>query len=40
MSIVVAIVPSDYEAPGVSAFWEPLIGTGAWAITRVDDVRK
>jgi F-type H+-transporting ATPase subunit a len=31
---IVAAAPSDFEAPGVGEFWQPLIGDGAWAITR------
>lgn len=32
---IVAAAPTDFEAPGVSEFWQPLFGTsGAWAITR------
>lgn len=31
---IVAAVPSDYEAPGVADFWQPLIGSGNFAITR------
>lgn len=34
MSIVAAVVPKDYEAPGVADFWQPLIGDGPFAITR------
>ena len=34
MSILAAAVPADYEAPGVEEFWQPLIGSGATAITR------
>ena len=34
MSIVAAVVPMDYEAPGVHDFWDPIIGDGAFAITR------
>lgn len=34
MSILAAAVPADYEAPGVSDFWQPLIGSGSTAITR------
>lgn len=34
MSIVAAVVPTDYEAPGVGDFWQPLIGDGPFAITR------
>ncbi len=34
MSIVAAVVPTDYEAPGVQDFWDPVIGSGALAITR------
>jgi F-type H+-transporting ATPase subunit a len=34
VSIVAAVVPTDYEAPGVSDFWQPLIGDGPFAITR------
>jgi len=32
---IVAAAPTDFEAPGVSEFWQPLFGTsGPWAITR------
>ena len=31
---IVAAAPSEYTAPGVEEFWQPLIGDGAWAITR------
>ena len=31
---IVAAAPTDYTAPGVEEFWQPLIGDGAWAITR------
>jgi F-type H+-transporting ATPase subunit a len=34
VSIVAAVVPTDYEAPGVGEFWQPLIGDGPFAITR------
>jgi len=34
VSILAAAVPADYEAPGVSDFWQPLIGSGSTAITR------
>lgn len=34
MSLVAAAVPTDYTPPGVEDFWQPLIGDGAWAITR------
>ncbi len=34
MSIVAAVVPTDYEAPGVGDFWQPVIGSGPFAITR------
>lgn len=34
MSIAATVVPMDYEAPGVGDFWQPLIGAGAFAITR------
>ena len=34
MSILAAAVPAEYEAPGVSDFWQPLIGSGSTAITR------
>ncbi|HEX5857312.1 MAG TPA: F0F1 ATP synthase subunit A [Microbacterium sp.] len=33
MSLVSA-APSEYTAPGVEEFWQPIIGDGAWAITR------
>ena len=32
---IVAAAPTDYTAPGVGEFWQPLFGTdGPWAITR------
>jgi F-type H+-transporting ATPase subunit a len=31
---IVAAAPTDYTAPGVEDFWQPIIGDGAWAITR------
>ncbi|WP_323096761.1 F0F1 ATP synthase subunit A [Intrasporangium sp. YIM S08009] len=32
---IVAAAPTDFEAPGVSEFWQPLWGTdGPWAVTR------
>lgn len=32
---IVAAAPTDFEAPGVSEFWQPLFGTsGPWAVTR------
>jgi len=32
---IVAAAPTDYTAPGVEEFWQPLFGTdGPWAITR------
>ena len=32
---IVAAAPTDYTAPGVEEFWQPLFGTTApWAITR------
>ena len=34
MSVPAVAVPTDYEAPGVKEFWQPLIGEGAFAITR------
>ena len=34
MSVPAVAVPTDYEAPGVGEFWQPLIGEGAFAITR------
>jgi F-type H+-transporting ATPase subunit a len=34
VSILAAAVPAEYEAPGVSDFWQPLVGTGATAMTR------
>jgi len=34
VSILAAAVPAEYEAPGVSDFWQPLIGSGSTAITR------
>ena len=33
MSLVSA-APSEYTAPGVEEFWQPIIGDGIWAITR------
>ncbi len=34
MSFVAAVAPTDYTPPGIEEFWQPLIGDGAWAITR------
>lgn len=34
MSIVALANEATYETPGVQDFWQPLIGDGAWAITR------
>ena len=34
MSIVAAALPTEFTPPGVEEFWQPLIGDGAWAITR------
>lgn len=34
MSIPAAAIPADYESPGVKEFWQPVIGDGAWAVTR------
>jgi F-type H+-transporting ATPase subunit a len=34
VSVPAVAVPMDYEAPGVGEFWQPLIGDGAFAITR------
>ncbi len=34
MSIVAAVLPRDYTPPGVGEFWQPLVGDGAFAITR------
>jgi F-type H+-transporting ATPase subunit a len=34
VSVSAVAVPTDYEAPGVKEFWQPLIGDGAFAITR------
>jgi F-type H+-transporting ATPase subunit a len=34
VSVLAAAVPTDYEAPGVADFWQPLIGSGSTAITR------
>ena len=34
MSAIVAAAEGGYEAPGVADFWQPLIGEGAFAITR------
>jgi len=32
---IVAAAPTDYTAPGIEEFWQPLFGTdGPWAITR------
>ena len=31
---IAAVVPSDYEAPGIQDFWQPVIGDGPFAITR------
>src|SRR5699024_1425569 len=30
----VATVASEFQAPGPSDFWQPLVGDGAWALTR------
>ncbi|MDN5790854.1 MAG: F0F1 ATP synthase subunit A [Micrococcales bacterium] len=34
MSIVAAGLPMAFTPPGAEEFWQPLIGEGAWAITR------
>lgn len=35
MSLMVLPAASEgFEAPGVSDFWQPLVGDGAWAVTR------
>lgn len=34
MTSTVSIAAAEYEPPGVQDFWQPLIGEGAWAITR------
>jgi F-type H+-transporting ATPase subunit a len=34
VSILPAAVPADYVAPGIAEFWQPLIGEGAFAVTR------
>ncbi len=34
MSIVATALPQEYTPPGVGEFWEPLIGDGAFAVTR------
>ncbi len=34
MSVPLAADPGGFEAPGVSDFWQPLIGNGAFALTR------
>jgi F-type H+-transporting ATPase subunit a len=34
VSVLAVAVPTDYEAPGVAEFWQPLIGAGAFSITR------
>jgi F-type H+-transporting ATPase subunit a len=34
VSIVAAVAPTEYTPPGIEEFWQPLIGDGAWAITR------
>jgi F-type H+-transporting ATPase subunit a len=32
---IVAVAPTEFEAPGVGEFWQPLFGTdGPWAFTR------
>jgi F-type H+-transporting ATPase subunit a len=32
---IVAVAPTEFEAPGVGEFWQPLFGTdGPWAVTR------
>jgi F-type H+-transporting ATPase subunit a len=38
VSIVALATESTYETPGVSDFWQPLIGHGAFAITRASVV--
>ena len=38
MSFVALAAESKYETPGVSDFWQPLIGHGAFAITRASIV--
>jgi F-type H+-transporting ATPase subunit a len=32
--VALAAEGSSYETPGVQEFWQPLIGHGAWAVTR------
>ncbi len=34
MNPALAPLPAAYTAPGVQDFWQPLIGSGAWALTR------
>ncbi len=34
MSIVAAAVPGDYIPPDAAEFWQPLVGSGAFALTR------
>jgi F-type H+-transporting ATPase subunit a len=34
VTTTVPLAASEYEPPGVEDFWQPLIGDGAWAITR------
>jgi len=34
LSMLATAEAGGWEAPGVSDFWQPLIGDGAWAITR------
>ena len=34
MSIVALVTEGSYQTPGVQDFWQPLIGDGAFAITR------
>jgi len=38
VSIVALAAESEFEAPGTSTFWQPLIGDGAFAITRASVV--
>ncbi len=34
MTMTATVIPGEYAPPGVEDFWQPLIGEGAWAITR------
>ena len=38
MSALFAAEGDGFQAPGVSDFWQPLVGDGAWAVTRASVV--